>query len=246
VSYKIVDDILEHSKSRGGSRMVLVVIGKHADHDGNGAFPSTETIAKQAGMGVRNVGYCLRDLQRLGELVIHAQPGRSNKYEIKLTPAKFAPPQSLHPCNGLQPPPQSLQTPLQPVADDPSSTLSSNGKRDHSRLNSNSNRIEESFLTFWQKYRKKKAKQKARKAWKHLNPDEALIARILADVDRLSASADWRDPSQYTFIPYPATYLNEKRWEDEPDPVVNHANGKVASPLPLNLDERRARAGAPQ
>lgn len=71
----------------------------------------------------------------------------------------------------------------------------------------------ESFATFWSAYPKKKAKPVALKAWLKLLPDQATVARILAAVTIQSASPDWRkDDGQ--FIPYPATWINQRRWED--------------------------------
>ena len=72
------------------------------------------------------------------------------------------------------------------------------------------------FDAFWQAYPRKVSKQAARKAWERLSPDEALLSAILAAVERDKQSDQWqRDGGQ--FIPYPATWLNGRRWEDEPD-----------------------------
>lgn len=70
------------------------------------------------------------------------------------------------------------------------------------------------FDDFWSAYPKKKAKEDARKAWAKLKPDEALVKTIIADVEAQSRSEDWKK-EKGKYIPYPATYLNGKRWEDE-------------------------------
>ena len=70
------------------------------------------------------------------------------------------------------------------------------------------------FDEFWTAYPKKKAKEDARKAWAKIKPDEALGKAILQAVESAKRSTDWtKDKGKY--IPYPATYLNGKRWEDE-------------------------------
>jgi hypothetical protein len=70
------------------------------------------------------------------------------------------------------------------------------------------------FEEFWTAYPKKKAKEEARKAWSKLKPDEDLGKAILQAVESAKRSPDWtKDKGKY--IPYPATYLNGKRWEDE-------------------------------
>lgn len=71
-----------------------------------------------------------------------------------------------------------------------------------------------SFDSFWNVYPKKKAKQDAQKAWDKLKPDDTLADTIIASVLRLSATNDWLK-NNGQFIPFPATFLNGKRWEDE-------------------------------
>ena len=76
------------------------------------------------------------------------------------------------------------------------------------------------FDNFWNLYPRKKSKADAEKAWKKLNPDEELKERILSDVRRKLTSSDWNE-SNGQFVPYPATYLNGRRWEDE-EPKKQH------------------------
>jgi hypothetical protein len=78
------------------------------------------------------------------------------------------------------------------------------------------------FDRFWSAYPRKVAKQEALKAWTKLAPDIALEIRILGAVDHQRTWDAWtRDGGK--FIPYPATWLNGRRWEDE--------RATVATPL---------------
>jgi len=71
---------------------------------------------------------------------------------------------------------------------------------------------------FWPAYPKKRSKGQAEKAWVKLNPSEELFREIMAGVERAKASEEWqRENGQ--FIPYPATWLNAKGWEDEYTPA---------------------------
>lgn len=70
------------------------------------------------------------------------------------------------------------------------------------------------FDEFWIAYPKKKSKEAARKAWFKLRPDEQLQRVILQAITVQANTADWRKESG-RFIPYPATWLNNKRWEDD-------------------------------
>jgi hypothetical protein len=85
------------------------------------------------------------------------------------------------------------------------------------------NMVGEGFASFWEPYPRKVAKAEALKAFKkqHINGELPLI---LADIEKRKTSEDWLK-SNGQFIPHPATYLNQRRWEDEsttsqPDPFA--------------------------
>lgn len=70
------------------------------------------------------------------------------------------------------------------------------------------------FLEFWGLYPKKQGKGAAEKAYRKISPDRDLHMAILRAVTLQKQSDQWRkDNGQY--IPNPATWLNQRRWEDE-------------------------------
>lgn len=72
------------------------------------------------------------------------------------------------------------------------------------------------FDLFWGAYPRKVSKADARKAFAKLNPDAALVEDMLRALDWQKRLPEWtRDGGQ--FVPYPATWLNSRRWEDEPE-----------------------------
>jgi hypothetical protein len=71
---------------------------------------------------------------------------------------------------------------------------------------------DELFEKFWSVYPKKTAKQAAAKAFRKIPKIEATLDKILAGVEMWKNSGQWQDSQ---FIPYPATFLSQKRWEDE-------------------------------
>ncbi len=78
------------------------------------------------------------------------------------------------------------------------------------------------FDAFWLRYPKKIAKGAAEKTWAKLRPDEVLQAAILQAIDAQAASPAWlKDAGQ--FIPNPATWLNQRRWEDQATPASSQA-----------------------
>jgi hypothetical protein len=83
------------------------------------------------------------------------------------------------------------------------------------------------FDAFWMSYPKKLGKETAKKAWAKISPQNGLSEAILASVDQHKKTPDWlKDGGQ--FIPYPATFLNGKLWEDvltvtkQPEAVPDH------------------------
>ncbi len=73
------------------------------------------------------------------------------------------------------------------------------------------------FAEFWRQYPRKIAKPQAEKAYeRHVNAPE-IAAAVLAGLIRWRASEQWtKDGGQ--FIPHPATFLNQRRWDDSPEP----------------------------
>lgn len=70
------------------------------------------------------------------------------------------------------------------------------------------------FDEFWRAYPRRKSRGQAERAWAKLRPSEQLVRRIISAVERAKTSADWRKDGG-RFIPYPATWLNAKGWEDD-------------------------------
>ena len=72
------------------------------------------------------------------------------------------------------------------------------------------------FDRFWGAYPRKVSKADARKAFAKLNPDGELVEAMLRALDWQKRLPEWtKDGGQ--FIPSPATWLNARRWEDEPE-----------------------------
>ena len=70
------------------------------------------------------------------------------------------------------------------------------------------------FEKFWIAYPRKVGKQLALKSWETLNPQNGQVELILQAVETQKTWHAWtKDGGQ--FIPYPATWLNQRRWEDE-------------------------------
>ena len=74
------------------------------------------------------------------------------------------------------------------------------------------------FEAFWAAYPRKIGKRAAMTAWARLKVNGNLD-KVLAAVEQQKRSEQWmRDGGQ--FIPHPATWLNQGRWDDEPASAI--------------------------
>jgi chorismate mutase len=107
------------------------------------------------------------------------------------------------------------------------------------------------FEKFWAAYPKKDAKAPARKAFTKLNPDDALLDRMLQALSWQSKREQWvKDGGK--FIPLPASWLNAARWEDArasdivvsgptgPDPELEKIKAHKGAPIPPEIAARIA------
>lgn len=74
----------------------------------------------------------------------------------------------------------------------------------------------DNFAAFWQAYPRRVAKGAAQTAWKKMNCDKISLQTFIDAIDRAKRSAQWKKDNGQ-FIPHPATWLNQRRWEDEPE-----------------------------
>lgn len=80
--------------------------------------------------------------------------------------------------------------------------------------------VDDGFDDFWKVYPRHPNKQDAIKAWKALKPSKETIEAILRDIPKkLGENGLWANREKDK-IPYPATYLRGRQWEDEDDGSV--------------------------
>lgn len=94
-------------------------------------------------------------------------------------------------------------------------------KEQKPRIRSSKKQLEpEGFSEFWKVWPNKVAKQEAVEAFRKVDPDAELLATILHSLKIQKSSRDqMKREKQWTpEWPYPATWLNGKRWEDEIGP----------------------------
>lgn len=95
------------------------------------------------------------------------------------------------------------------------------------------------FSQFWDEYPKKVSKKDAQSAWKSLKVGPELMAKIMDGLRKWITSDQWtRDGGQ--FIPYPATWLRKRRWEDNIEQPVpsSPAPAPVKNVVAQNYEQR--------
>lgn len=228
--------VLHHSKSTGTDKVVLLGI---ANHDGDGgAWPSIETLCKYANRSERAVQYAISRLVELGELVVVDQDGGTHQTDPRYRPNLYVltvrcPPD----CDGTV---QHRTTPgVQSVAPLDDSGVQSSAVRGATDRGSGVQPVAPepsiqpsleppvSFADFWELYPRKIGKGAAEKSWKVAIKREDPVV-ILA---RLHERVEWwrRARTEKQFIPHPATWLNQKRWDDELDPIRRSAASQTGA-----------------
>lgn len=90
--------------------------------------------------------------------------------------------------------------------------------------------VHERFDKFWEAYPKKVGKKAAQAAFVKLKPSAALAEKMLSTLGWQAKSAQWqRNSGQY--IPNPATWLNQGRWDDKPSAVPKAPGSKPSFDL---------------
>lgn len=226
MSIRTLTRVWESSRHAGTDLLMLLAIADFADDDG-AAYPSVEKLARKCRMKPRNCQYILRVLTDSGELEIHQNQGPkgTNLYQVNLAALGVQQSAWVQGSAGVQ---QSARRgaklcakPLQPIAPEPSVNRQEPSTQPARRKNprrasspSASDFVTDGFSDFWERYPRKEDKTKAQKVWSRMKPKGQLLADVMAGLQRARASEQWqKDGGKY--IPYPATWLNGRRWEDE-------------------------------
>ncbi len=102
----------------------------------------------------------------------------------------------------------------------------------------------ESFEAFWALYPKRIGKGAAAKVWERLKPNNGLSEKIMAALSAQLKTAQWQRENG-RFIPNPATWLNQRRWEDDLFPMRSAAQRLWQEGEEEEASEREKGAGGP-
>jgi hypothetical protein len=213
MSVEYVARAIEEHKVTGNDRLILIALADHADADGY-CYPKQATLADRLGIGLRTV---VRSVQRLEELgliqVTKREDVRSgNAYLLypewpsaRVTRAKVTRVTAVALVNV---PTVALQeSPIEPPVERDARATTMVAPSE--------------FLVFWDKYPRKVGKPAAARAWTAAmkRGDDAFA--ILRALETHMPSMLGNDME---FIPHPATWLNQERYKDQPEPPRKRAD----------------------
>jgi hypothetical protein len=216
-------------------KFILLAFADHADDSGF-CYPSLHRIAWKCGLSKDTVRRCLARMVFKGIIqVLSRGDGRGNTTRYRLNPEKGSNLQSFVP-KGSQLDDKGSHSATERVAS--SGVKGSTAMLPESSLEPSFESSEPSaFEIFWQAYPRKVGKPAAKKAWARVN---VLSADVLDGLEHWKRSVQWQDTQ---FIPHPATFLNQRRWEDKE--VNNGTNGSKHADLQRRtLEAARRTMGA--
>lgn len=103
---------------------------------------------------------------------------------------------------------------------------------DAARTRAVSDELPQGFAQFWETYPLKRARPTALAAWRKRKFNEGEIAAVLRALERQKVG--WSDPR---YIPHPATWINQERWNDESPAAGPGRRGNGANPFLELLQE---------
>jgi len=204
---------------------------------------SVASLAALTSLGERTIQEALKGLEAAGHLSRIFRNGTSTQYMLtprsSRTPAAAAPPQQPHHggAGAAPPPPQEPHPTPAAAAPKPERTVILTGN-EPLLLEVQEQPKPDRFNEFWSLYPRKVGKTKAREKWETVKPE--LVDTILAAVAEQAKSWDWiKNDGQ--FIPHPATWLHQQRWEDELKPAVrSDVTNRQHNELPAFLEDDSA------
>jgi hypothetical protein len=219
MSYNAVRAVIDRSKAKGSARLLLVILAEHLNEKTRRCDPSVATLAREANTTPRTVARLLAELKVDGEIEIATGGGRNhcNAYTIRAAEN----PDSDDIVSDENPDTRdrvSSSETLTRVTGFDGETLTNQVRNTDTRVTQTIRNQKDSltaddadFAAFWSAYPRKVAKPAALKAWRSAK-DRPSLADLLAALDRHKGSEQWQSAR---FIPHPATWINQQRWDDE-------------------------------
>jgi len=191
---------------------VLGVLLTFMNANKNSCYPKRSTISNRCGLDESKISASTSRLEKFGWIKKTGKGGFSSPclYVFTIPPVFSVTEQATDIDSGTGTK-TAFQTVTNPVMGNKSTTESTKSGR-------------EGFDGFWKKYPRKMNRHDALKAWTELSPDKTLQTQILsAVISSTRLDSQWSRENG-RFIPSPARYLRERRWEDQYHNINNELN----------------------
>lgn len=250
----------------GGEFVLALALADNAHDDGSRIFPSVETMAQKSRQSVRAVQMHLRAMIASGWLLqVRGGGGRGRPAEYRISPnwlkgaeiAPFQNPAEVAPFQpekgadiapfeagkGCNPRQERVQNEAQKGAKQSTPYITVLTSIEPTPLPPAAAGSADAFEQFFAAYPRKVGRGQAQQEWAKLAPDDALCARIISAVRAWTRTPEWaRNDGQ--FIPKPARWLREQRWEDVPGvalaPPPASPPPRMVERAPLTPEQLRA------
>lgn len=273
MSSRCVAAVFDRYPAGGGEFALALALADNAHDDGTHIFPSVETMAVKSRQSVRAVQGHLRSMIQKGWLLrVRSGGGRGLHAEYRISPnwlkgADIAPfseavdnsekGADIAPFaaeKGAERRTERVQNDAQKGAERRIPYITERTSIEPTPLPPAPAGGAQGFEEFYAEFPRKVGYGQARAEWAKLSPDEALRKRIVLAVRAWARSPEWaRNDGQ--FIPKPARWLREQRWEDVPGvslaptptaPPPRMVESAPLTPEQLKANGERARALAAQ
>ena len=171
-------------------------------------WPGRQYLAGRLGCSTDTVDRRIGELRAGGWLTVRRRgQGRTNLYGLHDRPESAAAP---------TPDPAPVQRPESaPVPTLESAPVRSNPEGDkREEVSDTRGATDEAFAEWWSTYPRKVGKPAARKAFAGAMKGGATLEQLTEGLEGWATYWQARDDPE--FVPYPATWLNQERWNDEP------------------------------
>lgn len=274
MSSRCMAAVFERYPGAAGEFALALALADNAHDDGSHIFPRVDVMAHKSRQSVRAVQLHLSRMQATGWLIkVRGGGGRGRSTEYRINPdwlkgadiAPFVRPVD-NSVNGADIAPFSAEKGCNPAHEKGAihDTKGCNPRHPYitgrtsigitplppaeaggaqsgvENLNSS-----DGFEAFFAAYPRKVGKMQARREWGKLEPDDSLRKRIGSSLRAWARSPEWsRNEGQ--FIPKPARWLREARWDDEPGmtlaPSVAAQPPRMVETAPLTPEQLQANA----
>lgn len=210
--------VWDHYPEGGGELLTALAAAEHGDPNGDNIYPSIKTLCAMTQQSDRTVQRHLLNMESNGWLVVTSRGGGRGKYTKYRMPIELIPQDVRGTVTKLR----CLGEPRQKGDKTPTTDALKGDKTPTTGTLPigvpvpTTTNTSESFEKFWTAYPRKTAITTARVAFGRVNPDATLLATMLASIEAHKRTEQWKRD----VIPHAATWLNQKRWQDELKPTA--------------------------